>query len=207
MVQRAGQDLGIPLPARERGRRPQLDNTAIQVTESLVAHGVTREDACQVLGIDYSTMWRWMKRGEEAQADVDEHLVQCSDDTHANHYTHERPRLEMYRQFRDALIRATALARAGAARRAYEDQPLQWLRYSPSARGNKDQPGWVSQERAGDVQVVVGVTVGEQVQRAKAVLDEAGRLPSVQEVVALAEAHDVPGLDDDLAEGDGDEPT
>lgn len=190
----------VQLPTFDKtGRPPKLDDTMVSIIESLMAGGINRGVASEMMGIDRSTFYRWNRRGEEAQKEVDKHTSECGDDTHAGHWQHPNAKDELYRQFRIAVTRASALSVGGAAQRVYESFPVSWLKMSPEARQTATAEGWHSFEKSGTT-VNVGVSVTGIMQGARETLSAAGRLPELAAVVAEAEANDVPGLDDDLPE-------
>lgn len=173
----------------------------VRIVEGLMVKGVNRTRAAGMLGIDYSTFYRWNRRGKAAQEEVDKHVADCEDDQHAGHWQHPDEKTERYRQFCRSVSRASALAVGDASRRVFEESPAQWLKMNPEARDTPEEPGFHGFEKQGGTTVNVGiVTVTDIMQGARETLSAAGRLPNLSDIVAIAEANDVPGLDDDLPE-------
>lgn len=71
--------------------------------------------AAEAAGVDYTTFWRWMKRGEDG----------------------EQPFHDFYR----AVVQARAIARLRYEVEVGKRNPLAWLRYGPG-KEQPGRPGW-----------------------------------------------------------------
>ena len=191
----------LPMPVRVSGRPTVLDNVAIISVETMVGRGITREDAAEVIGVDYSTFYRWVRRGEAAELEVEQHWAECDDENCGTHWEHPEPKANLYRRFKNAVIYGSALARSNATQWLYANDKRFWATHSPEARQQENRPGLHGFENTGtNVNVQVGlVTVNSIMSGARQTLSASGKLPTLAEVVAEAEINDVPSWEDKAA--------
>ena len=102
------------------GRRTKLTSEVHQAIVDAVRNGCFDWIAAQAAGIDPSTFWRWMRRGERSS---------------------EQP----FRQFCKEVKQARAQARQQAEALVFKESPFKWLRYGPG-RERQGEPGWTERK-------------------------------------------------------------
>lgn len=94
-----------------RGPKPKIDPELVSMITQAILMGWEPHVAAQAAGVGYDKFRWWMRRGEKQKKGV-------------------------YKDFFDAISRASALARGVAGQQVWTHQPLEWLK-----RVHRDRPG------------------------------------------------------------------
>jgi hypothetical protein len=115
----------------EMGRTTRLTPELIQAICERIRVGTYPYIAAAACGIPRSTYYGWLKKADKKGS------------------------LKIYRELRDRVGEAGAVARSSAELRVFKDRPLEWLRLGPG-RERPDEPGWT--ETAQTIRVEGGDT-------------------------------------------------
>ena len=129
---------GTPLPGSTRcwhhsfkvpGRPGKLTAEIQERILDAVLEGAPMATAAQAVGVSRSTLYRWLERGDHAEAQALEHFD--SDDTPGRDelYQHLDPALWPYLDFRDVLKSAEAFAELELLRLTRYGGPQPWTAY------------------------------------------------------------------------------
>lgn len=117
---------------KQMGRKSKLTP---QLTDQLCRHlknGAFDYAAARAVGIGKATFYRWLERGRQEE------------EVFASREEIGEVETSLFWDFWDKVEQATAIARIGAEKRVFLEDPFKWLRYGPG-RERPGAPGWTDE--------------------------------------------------------------